>query len=104
MALTAHRVFETMGTVATVDVCDVVSPDMIDPSGYVKGWATERAAGSLSAAGLHNWCVNVGGDLVASGRPEPSRVWRAAIRDPHAAHAVALVIEVDDRAVATSAT
>ena len=177
MTLTAHRVFETMGTVATVDVCDVSppgaaeraidtlvaelerleqifstyrrsseisrinrgdldvrhaspevrdvlvacawlerdsggvfrmhppeQPDSIDPSGYVKGWATERAARSLLAAGLHNWCVNVGGDLVARGRPEPSRPWRAAIRDPRDGQRVALVIDVDDRAVATSGT
>jgi len=79
-------------------------PDSIDPSGYVKGWATERAARSLLAAGLHNWCVNVGGDLVARGRPEPSRPWRAAIRDPRDGQRVALVIDVDDRAVATSGT
>ena len=177
MSLTAHRVFETMGTVATVDVCDDVAkdtaeraidalvaelerldemfstyrssseisrinrgdldvarsspevrdvlvacawlerdsggvfcihppetPDAIDPSGYVKGWAAERAAALLSAAGLHNWCVNVGGDLVASGRPEPSRPWRAAVRDPSDPLAVAIVIDVDHCAVATSAT
>ncbi|MEO8697617.1 MAG: FAD:protein FMN transferase [Acidimicrobiales bacterium] len=177
MVLAAHRVFETMGTVATVDVSDDVAPavadraidtliaelerleemfstyrwsseisrinrgdldvarsspevrdvlvacawlesdsggtfrihppeapDSIDPSGYVKGWATERAATLLSAAGLRNWCVNVGGDLVASGRPEPSRPWRAAVRDPNDPLAVAIVIDVDHCAVATSAT
>jgi thiamine biosynthesis lipoprotein len=177
MVLTAHRVFETMGTVATVDVCDDVAravadraidalvaelerleemfstyrwsseisrinrgdldvarsssevrdvlvacawlerdsggafsihpptaPDAIDPSGYVKGWATERAAALLSAGGLRNWCVNVGGDLVASGRPAPSRPWRAAVRDPNDPLAVAIVIDVDHCAVATSAT
>jgi len=177
MVLTAHRVFETMGTVATVDVCDDVAPavadraidalvaelerleemfstyrwsseisrinrggldvarsspevrdvlvacawlesdsggafsihspaapDAIDPSGYVKGWATERAAALLSAGGLGNWCVNVGGDLVASGRPTPSRPWRAAVRDPNDPLAVAIVIDVDHCAVATSAT
>jgi thiamine biosynthesis lipoprotein len=80
------------------------TPGSVDPSGYVKGWATERAAALLGAAGLRNWCVNVGGDLVAHGRPEPGRTWRAAVRDPFDPHAIALVIDVDDRAVATSAT
>jgi thiamine biosynthesis lipoprotein len=62
------------------------------------------AAAALSAAGLRNWCVNVGGDLVACGSPDGGRPWRAAVRDPTDPLGVALVINVVDGAVATSAT
>ena len=44
-------------------------PFPIDPAGFVKGWATERAAGALNAAGLEHWCVSVGGDLQVRGQP-----------------------------------
>jgi thiamine biosynthesis lipoprotein len=43
---------------------------VFDPSGYVKGWAVERAAAILSAAGSTNHLVNGGGDVqCAGGRP-----------------------------------
>ena len=41
-----------------------------DPSGYVKGWAVERAAEILSAAGSASHLVNGGGDVqCVGGRP-----------------------------------
>jgi len=41
-----------------------------DPSGYVKGWAVERAAAIISAAGSTSHLVNGGGDVqCAGGRP-----------------------------------
>ena len=39
-----------------------------DPTGYVKGWAVERAAGLLSAAGSASHLVNGGGDVQCAGR------------------------------------
>jgi thiamine biosynthesis lipoprotein len=38
-----------------------------DPSGYVKGWATERAAALLTAAGSASHLVNAGGDVQCVG-------------------------------------
>src|SRR5258707_12008904 len=44
-----------------------------DPSGYVKGWAVERAADILSAAGPASHLVNGGGGgQGAGGRPGPA--------------------------------
>ena len=43
----------------------------LDPSGYVKGWAIERAARILEAAGAENFCINAGGDIALRGGPEP---------------------------------
>jgi thiamine biosynthesis lipoprotein len=74
-----------------------------DPSALVKGWAVQRAADGLSAAGIDSFCINAGGDVVACGRPEPDRRWRIGIRHPDDPHAVASVVEADgDLAVATS--
>ena len=42
-----------------------------DPSGYVKGWAIERAAGILTTAGSASHLVNGGGDVqCVGGRPD----------------------------------
>jgi FAD:protein FMN transferase len=93
-----------------------------DPSGYVKGWAVERAAAILSAAGSVSHLVNGGGDVqCVGGRPGPvpssrmlpdggapgggaSAPWRVGIADPLRAGRLALVVEARDCAVATSGT
>jgi thiamine biosynthesis lipoprotein len=74
-----------------------------DPSALVKGWAVQRAADGLRAAGVNRFCVTAGGDVVAYGRPDAERRWRVGVRHPHDPQAVAAVIEVDgELAVATS--
>ena len=94
-----------------------------DPSGYVKGWAVERAADILSAAGSVSHLVNGGGDVqCVGGRPVPSAAgalagggtqsggatasapWRVGIADPHRPGRLALVVEARDCGVATSGT
>jgi len=77
-----------------------------DPSGYVKGWAVERAAAILSAAGSANHLVNGGGDVQCAGglpgtTPAP---WRVGIADPFARGRLAVVVEAMDCGVATSGT
>ena len=87
-----------------------------DPSGYVKGWAVERAAHILSLAGSASHLVNGGGDVqCAGGRPfaadtgrEPGTSavppWRVGIADPLRRGRLALVVEARDGAIATSGT
>jgi FAD:protein FMN transferase len=74
----------------------------LDPSGFVKGWAAESAAGILEAAGARNFCLNAGGDVIARGEPTPGRPWRIGIRHPELPDRLATVIEARDVAVATS--
>ena len=69
-----------------------------DPSGYVKGWAIERAAAMLTAAGSAEHSVNGGGDVQCSG----GRLWRIGIADPLRPGRLALVVAGRDLAVATS--
>jgi thiamine biosynthesis lipoprotein len=63
-----------------------------DPSGYVKGWAVDRAAELLAG----EFAINAGGDIRTRGR------WRIGIQHPSERGAVAQVLEGDDLAVATS--
>ena len=77
-------------------------PRTLDPSGYVKGWAAEAAAGILLAAGARTFYLGVGGDVVAYGEPEPGRAWRVGIRHPDRTDATAAVLAIRDLAVATS--
>jgi thiamine biosynthesis lipoprotein len=82
---------------------DAYANGRFDPSALVKGWAVQRAADSLRAAGIERFCINAGGDVVTYGRPAPGRVWRIGIRHPYDAHSVAAVLEADgELAVATS--
>jgi thiamine biosynthesis lipoprotein len=56
----------------------------------------------LRLAGADSFQIVAGGDLVATGAPEPGRPWRIGIRHPQDPSAVAAVLELRDRAVATS--
>jgi len=75
-----------------------------DPSGVVKGWATQRAATRLSALAGHDVSVNAGGDLaLAPGRPD-STPWRIGVDDPHRPGRMLTVVAVSYGGVATSGT
>jgi thiamine biosynthesis lipoprotein len=70
----------------------------LDPSGMVKGWAIERAADRLQAAGVERLCINAGGDVVVRGRVP----WRVGVQHPFDRGAIAAVVDVTDAGVATS--
>lgn len=84
-------------------------PGGVDPTGLVKGWAVERAAALLEAAGPAGAMVNAGGDLVVLGdpavRPAGPDTWHIGIRHPWRPAALACVLEIrSPGAVATSGT
>jgi thiamine biosynthesis lipoprotein len=82
---------------------DAYATGPFDPSALVKGWAVQRAADGLRAAGIERFCITAGGDVVAHGRPDADHPWRIGIRHPRDEHALARVVEADgDLAVATS--
>jgi FAD:protein FMN transferase len=74
----------------------------IDPTGIVKGWAVDRAAGLLSEAGASNFSINAGGDVLVRGRPRPHAVWRIGIQHPWQRDKTAAIVGMTDGAVATS--
>jgi thiamine biosynthesis lipoprotein len=83
---------------------DISAGGKLDPSGYVKGWAVQRACDRLFAEGSANHCLNAGGDVFVRGAPRARERWRVGIRHPWEALSVAWVLEVTDMAVATSGT
>ncbi|MEU6094802.1 FAD:protein FMN transferase [Streptomyces sp. NPDC047079] len=79
----------------------------VDPTGIVKGWAVERAARRLAAAGASGVSVNGGGDVQLYGVPGPHRPWRVGVSDPLRPGGLAGVVSAagsDELAVATSGT
>ncbi|TQF07330.1 FAD:protein FMN transferase [Kitasatospora acidiphila] len=77
----------------------------LDPSGWVKGWAVERASTLLTSAGFPDHTVTGGGDVQARGHSTPGRPWRVGVADPqHSDQLVAILSADHDFAVATSGT
>ena len=76
----------------------------IDPSGLVKGWAVDRGAALLDAAGVRNYALNAGGDIRVRGGALPDDHWSIGIEHPLLAREIAAVLEVSDTSVATSGT
>jgi thiamine biosynthesis lipoprotein len=76
-------------------------PGGVDPTGYVKGWAAQRALAVLSMPGVTGGIVNAAGDVAASGCPGPGRPFRVAIVDPFDRRRFACVAELDG-GIATS--
>jgi thiamine biosynthesis lipoprotein len=78
-------------------------PGGVDPTGYVKGWAAERALDALRVPGVAAAVVNAAGDIASFGGPSPSTPFRFAVVDPVDRTRLAFVVE-HTGAVATSGT
>jgi len=78
-----------------------------DPSGYVKGWAADKAIAILKSHSATSIQINAAGDLsLAGGNIVDGALgpWKIGIRHPDEAHTVVKVFEIWDGAVATSGT
>jgi thiamine biosynthesis lipoprotein len=78
-------------------------PGGLDPTGYVKGWAAQRALDALSMPGVTGGIVNAAGDVVTSGCHGPGRPFRVGIVDPSDRRSLACVVELAG-GIATSGT
>ncbi len=74
----------------------------MDLNGVVKGWAVQRAADVMVAAGLDSFCINAGGDVVVRGRPGEGQRWHVGVRSPTNPARRLAVLAAYDEAVATS--
>ncbi|MDQ1248279.1 MAG: FAD:protein transferase [Actinomycetota bacterium] len=74
----------------------------LDVAGYVKGWAVDRAADGLLAAGIGDFCLGVGGDWRAHGRRGDGRGWTIAILDPLDTTKPRALATLGNAAIATS--
>ena len=75
----------------------------VDPTGYVKGWAAQRALEQLRAGPARAAMVNAAGDLVCFGVPHPGDHFRVGIVDPFRPDSLVALVELRT-ALATSGT
>jgi thiamine biosynthesis lipoprotein len=78
-------------------------PGGLDPTGYVKGWAAQRALDRLAGPGMAGAIVNAAGDIASFGCPGTGRPFRVGIVDPDDRRRLACVVEISG-AIATSGT
>lgn len=91
--------------VATDGAFDAWASGRLDPSGWVKGWAVDRASDLLVAAGCPDHLVECGGDVRLRGHPEGGGAWQVGVRHPHRLDAYAAALRIHGGAgVATSGT
>jgi thiamine biosynthesis lipoprotein len=74
----------------------------VDPSGLVKGWSVAGGARLLKQAGARNFCIDAGGDIIASGQAPQGGPWRIGIAHPLLRDAIACTVVLSDAAIATS--
>ena len=77
-------------------------PGGFDPTGYVKGWAAQRALAVLAPAdGICGAMINAAGDIASAGRLPTGQPFRIGIADPARPRRLAEIVELTG-AVATS--
>lgn len=83
---------------------DAWLPGGFDPSGLVKGWATEKATACLAGLCGFDHYLNVGGDIAARVGVTTVPPWRVAVEDPTDPAAFLAILDVRTGGVATSGT
>jgi thiamine biosynthesis lipoprotein len=75
----------------------------IDLSGVAKGFAVDRVAEHIEAAGIADFLVDIGGEFRARGMGPHGRPWKLGIERPVAAEiAIYQAVKLEGRALATS--
>jgi thiamine biosynthesis lipoprotein len=77
-------------------------PGGFDPGGLLGGWAVERAASRLRSAGIEDYAVVSGADLVVRGHAPHGGPWRVAVHHPTSGRRPPMVLEMTAGAVGTS--
>ncbi len=74
-----------------------------DLGGIAKGWALDRAVGTLRAHGVTRALVNFGGQVYALGAPVGADAWAVEIASPDERGQGVVTLRLKDRSLATSA-
>ena len=74
----------------------------MDLSAIAKGYAVDQLARMLISEGIQNFLINIGGELRASGNNSTRQAWKVAIEQPRVTGGIQQVVELRDRAIATS--
>jgi thiamine biosynthesis lipoprotein len=73
----------------------------LDMGAYAKGYIVDKVAKFLLNEGVESFILNAGGDLFASNRKK-NRKWRIAIKNPERENDFLSIINLENKAVATS--
>ncbi|WP_050603821.1 FAD:protein FMN transferase [Ruegeria sp. 6PALISEP08] len=75
----------------------------INLSAIAKGYGIDAVAESLRDAGIEDYLVEIGGDLVAQGQNEKGEAWRIGIEKPETgSQTIQLIVSLNDRGMASS--
>jgi thiamine biosynthesis lipoprotein len=78
-------------------------PGGFDPTGYVKGWAAQRALQALAGLPVSGSLVNAAGDIASLGSQPSGAPFRIGIADPDEPRRLAEIVELT-ACIATSGT
>jgi thiamine biosynthesis lipoprotein len=77
----------------------------VDLSAIAKGYGVDRVAMILDRHGVHDYLVEIGGELRARGTTASGRPWRVAIERPvEGRRVLGEIVALENRAIATSGT
>mgnify|MGYP000406867432 CR=1 FL=1 len=75
----------------------------INLSAIAKGYGIDAVAKTLRDAGIENYLVEIGGDLVSKGQNDKGETWQIGIEKPQAgSQSLQLIVSLDDRGMASS--
>jgi thiamine biosynthesis lipoprotein len=74
----------------------------IDEGAWGKGYALDRAADRLAAAGAGGWLIDLGGQALARGRDASGRPWTIAIAHPRDRERPVVSLALHDASASTS--
>ena len=66
----------------------------VDPTGYVKGWAAQRALVALAGLNATGAIVNAAGDVAVCGQPSKGEPFRVGVVNPFEPTSLSCVVEV----------
>ncbi len=78
-------------------------PGGVDPTGYVKGWAAQRALAELLGARVRGAIINAAGDIATFGSPSAGAHFQIGITNPHATDELVALVDLQG-CIATSGT
>ena len=73
-----------------------------DAGGFGKGEALDRARTLALARHIEHWMVNLGGQVMVSGRPPDGSVWRVSVAHPSDRDVPAVSVVLTEGSLATS--
>ena len=83
---------------------DIARNGLLDPSGYVKGWAIQNVANLIASMGYRNYYVDAGGDMQTAGFSPTAKPWIVGIRSPFNQTEIVKRVNLLNKGMATSGT